>query len=287
MSNGQALPRVDSVSNISWRAIFGGTAITLVVVMMLVLLGIAVGMFSVDPATEENPFGGLGTGSAIWWVLSWIIALFFGGWVTSRFAGLQRKFDGVLHGLVTWSITFLVSLFFLTNVIGTVVGGTFSIMQNVMSAAGQAVSVVAPSVSEALTGEDPLKAVMQQGQKVLDEIRQRGGERAVSELTDALRQIFQQPEVTQADRQRIRDILLEYTDMSEQEARRTVDQWVSSYEQARQEIQQMQEQLPKRAEQISDALGQAAIWSFIALLLGALAAGLGGMVGRVKGVVSV
>ncbi|MEZ4601771.1 MAG: hypothetical protein R2940_18425 [Syntrophotaleaceae bacterium] len=287
MTNGQALPRTDSISNVSWRAIFAGTSITLVTMMMLVLLGMAIGLFAVNPATEQNPFGGLGIGTTIWWILSWIISLFIGGWVTSRFAGMQRKWDGALHGLVTWSLTFIISMVFLANLLGAVVGGTFNLMQNTLRMAGQFMSAVAPGMAEMMTGQDPMQAIMQEGQQIMEQIRQRGGEDAVAELTNTIRQVFQQPEITPQDKQKITGILTQYTDMSEQEAESTVDRWVNTYQQARQQVQQFGEQVTQRAEQITDALAQAAIWSFFALLLGAIAAAAGGMVGRVKGVVTV
>jgi CHASE3 domain sensor protein len=256
--------------------------------MMVMLLGLSIGLYAIEPASEENPFGGLATGSTLWWILSWLVALFLGGWVTSRFAGLQRKFDGALHGIVTWALTFLVSLLLLTNAAGMILGGTFGVMRTVFSAAGQTVSAVAPQVSEMLTGiQDPIQSITQEAKQVIEAIRQRGGERAVAELTDAIKQIFAQPEITQADRQRIVGILLQYTDMSEQQARSTVDQWVTSYQQLRQSVQKQSERLAQTAEKYSDALGTAALASFFTLLLGAAAAALGGMAGRVKGLVKV
>jgi hypothetical protein len=281
-------PRVDMISRLSWGAVFGGTAVTLTTVMLLMLLGISIGFFAVEPASEENPFGGVATGSTIWWVLSWLVALFLGGWISSRFAGLQRKFDGALHGIVTWALTFLVSFLLLTNTVGMILGGTFGIMRTVFSAAGQSISAVAPQISEMLTGtQDPIKGITQEAKQVIDSVRQRGGEGAVKELTDAIEQIFAKPEITQADRQRIIDILLQYTDMNEQQARSTVDQWVTRYQELKQGLQQTSERLTQTAQQYSDALGKAAIGSFFALLLGAIAAALGGMVGRVKGLVKI
>lgn len=278
----------DMISRLSWGAVFGGTAVTLITAMMLILLGISIGLFAVEPASEENPFGGMATGSTIWWILSWLVALFLGGWITSRFAGLQRKFDGALHGTVTWSLTFLVSLLLLTNTVGMILGGTFGIMRTVLSAAGQAGSAVVPQVSEILTGtEDPIQSITQEAKQLLETVRQRGGENAVTELTDAIKQIFAQPEITQADRQTIVDKLLQYTDMSEQQARSTVDQWVSSYQELKQNLQKQADRLSQTAEKYSDALGKAGLAAFFTLLLGAVAATLGGMVGRVKGLVKI
>lgn len=118
-------------------------------------------------------------------------------------------------------------------------------------------------------------------------VRQQGGADAVAELTDAIKQVFAQPEITQADRQRIVDILLKYTDMSEPQARSTVDQWTSSYQELKQNLQQQAERLSQTAEKYSDALGKAALAAFFTLLLGTVAAALGGMAGRVKGLVKI
>jgi hypothetical protein len=283
----RGVPSPSTLSRLTWSAVFGGAAVTVVTAMLLILLGMAIGLFAIDPATDENPFGGLGIGSAIWWVLSWIVALFFGGWITARFAGLQRKFDGALHGLVTWSVTFLASLILLTNIVGAVISGTFGVIGTVLSAAGEMVQAV-PEVAEVVTGEEePVQRVIEEARQVIEQARKRGGEMAVNEITTTIREIFRQPEITDADRQRLFSLITKYTDMGEQEARSTVNRWADSYEQARQRLQDVREQLPATAEQIADALARAALWSFFALLLGAIAAGLGGMSGRVKGEVEI
>lgn len=75
-----------------------------------------------------------------------IIALFAGGWVTARFAGLQRVFDGELHGLVTWSLTTILSIVLLTNVLGAVVVEAFGMVKNVYQATEQVVSAAVPAV---------------------------------------------------------------------------------------------------------------------------------------------
>ena len=284
----KAEPSRHTVSRLSWSALFGGTAVSLTTVMMLVLLGASIGFYTIEPASEENPFGGLAAGSAFWWLLSWIVALFLGGWIASRFGGLQRKFDGALHGIVTWALTFLVSFLLLTNTMGMILGGTFGVMQNVFSAAGQAISAVAPQLSEVLTGsQDPIKALTREAKQIIETVRQRGGENAVAQLTSTIEQVFAKPEITPADRRSIVDILVQYADMSEKEARSTVDRWTNRYQQLKQTVQQYDEQLARTAQQYSDALGGAAIASFFALLLGAAAAAFGGMAGRVKGAVRI
>ena len=41
-------------------------------------------------------------GAGIWWVVSSCIALVAGGYVAAWLAGIELRFDGMLHGLVAW-----------------------------------------------------------------------------------------------------------------------------------------------------------------------------------------
>jgi hypothetical protein len=278
-----AVPNTRSVSKLTWGAVIAGAVVTLVVVMMVILLGMAIGLFSLGHVAEDGSFGSLGMGSAIWWVLSWLVGLFCGGWLTARFAGLQRRHDGVLHGVVTWAVTFLVSLFLLTSVLGAVIGGTFGILGAAVRSVGDVVGA-APEAASFITGEEePLQKVMDEARDIVEQVRERGGDQAVNELTSTIREVFRQPEVTPADRQRIIDLLARNTDLSQQEAQRATDRWTQVYQDVRGGIKDVVGQVPDTIDKISNAMAGAAVWSFFAQLLGIFAAGLGGMVGRVSG----
>ncbi|MFO7652688.1 MAG: hypothetical protein R6X25_02595 [Candidatus Krumholzibacteriia bacterium] len=249
--------------------------------MMLILLGMGIGLFSLGHVTGDDPFGELGLGSAIWWVLSWIVGLFCGGWLTARFAGLQRRHDGALHGMVTWAVTFLVSLVLMTSVLGAVIGGTFGILGSALSTAGD-LAKSAPEAAGFITGEDePLQNVMDEARDIMAQVRARGGDQAVDDLTTTIRQVFRKPEVTPADRQRVVDLLTRNTDLSQQEARQATDRWATVYADVRGGVEDLVGKVPDAIESVSDALAGAAIWSFLTQLLGIVAAALGGMVGRV------
>src|SRR5690606_15487636 len=69
---------------ISWGAIFAGTVAALSVQLLLTLLGLSIGMWAVDPSAGQQGFQGLGIGAAIWALVSFIIALYVGGWIAGR-----------------------------------------------------------------------------------------------------------------------------------------------------------------------------------------------------------
>jgi hypothetical protein len=64
-------------------------------------------------------------------------------------AGIEIRFDGALHGLVTWGIATLLTFWLLTSAIGSVIGGGFSALGSVASAAGSGISQAAKPIVQA------------------------------------------------------------------------------------------------------------------------------------------
>src|ERR1700716_3272793 len=85
---------------ISWAAIFGGVILVVIVQVLLSLLGAGIGLGTVNVNAGTTPnASSLGIGGGIWWVISSCLALFVGGYVAARFAGVGIRVDGLLHGL--------------------------------------------------------------------------------------------------------------------------------------------------------------------------------------------
>lgn len=111
------------LSRISWAAIFAGAITALAVAFLLNILGLGIGLSTIDPLSEANPLDGLGTGTAIWWGVSNFAALFIGGMVAARMSGLPSNVDGALHGFLAWALYSLVTVYFVTSSIGGIVNG--------------------------------------------------------------------------------------------------------------------------------------------------------------------
>jgi hypothetical protein len=125
-------------TRVSWGAIFAGAAVALVVSVVLNLLGFGIGAVAIDPA-EAGQAQAIGIGAGIWTVLVTLVALFFGGWIAGRLSGRMRRFEGILHGLVTWSLVTLAVLWTVTTALGTIVGGAFGVVGDVAPAAAEQV----------------------------------------------------------------------------------------------------------------------------------------------------
>ena len=108
------------IGRISWGAVLAGAIIALATQIVLTLIGVAIGLATVNPATGDSPTGtALGAGAAIWFVLSSLISLFLGGYIAARLAG---RVNGWLHGLTTWGTLTLLMLMLITTAVGQLIG---------------------------------------------------------------------------------------------------------------------------------------------------------------------
>lgn len=123
-----------SIKRISWGAIAAGVIVALVTQVLLSFLGLAIGISAVDPMADQTRWpDALRTGAGIWWVLSSLVALFAGGWVSSRLGGIPRRLDGGLHGIVTWGVTTLLSIGLITTAVGSLVSGAWGTVRDGLS----------------------------------------------------------------------------------------------------------------------------------------------------------
>ena len=90
-------------SRVSWGSIAAGAMVALTIYIVLTLLGLALGVEAAVRGTERN----LGAGAAIYSIVSLLLAMFFGGWTTSRLAVGENRTEAVLYGLILWGVLFL------------------------------------------------------------------------------------------------------------------------------------------------------------------------------------
>jgi hypothetical protein len=114
-----AAPR-SLLRRVSWGGVFAGMVAVLLIQLVLLLLGLAV---AGGKAAATQSLRGLGVGAGIWWIVSGIIAGFFGAMIASRLASVPNKTDGTLNGLVSWATAQLVGIALGATALGTVVSG--------------------------------------------------------------------------------------------------------------------------------------------------------------------
>ncbi|AUD05914.1 YrzE family protein [Spirosoma pollinicola] len=297
------------MKRISWSAIFAGVLVAIVTQMLLTLLGLGIGLGTVDPLEERNPVAGLGIGSAIWYIISSLLSLFVGGWVAGRLASAPRLFDGIIHGVLTWCLVTLLTIYFLTTTLGSLIGGAGKLVGGLVSTAGSAVASAAPGIGNAV--QDQLKAngidtdnmdlgdlkgevnkiLRQTGDpklnpNTLEAKADRAGDqtkaaanRAASDPQAAddvasglFSRLFKQGQATVStvDKEDAVNVVMKRTGKSRAEAEQTVDSWIKTYQQASAKVEQAKKEAEVKAREVADATASAASKAAIFGFLGLL-----------------
>jgi hypothetical protein len=106
-------------SRVSWGAIAAGAMVALTIYVVLTMFGVALGIEVAVRRTGAD----LGAGAAIYAIVALLLAMFFGGWATSRLAVGESKLEAVLYGLILWGVLFTGMIWLLASGIRTGFGG--------------------------------------------------------------------------------------------------------------------------------------------------------------------
>ena len=149
------------VRRISWPAIIAGAVIALAIQFLLAMLGTGIGASTVDPLVNgESPSAGaFGMGAAIWWGISSLIALYFGGWIAGRLSGMPRAADGGLHGLLAWALSLLATVYLVSTAASSLMSGVAGVLGTAATATATVGAAAAPKVPDA-AGEQLSKAAI-------------------------------------------------------------------------------------------------------------------------------
>jgi hypothetical protein len=261
---------------ISWAAVVGGVVLVVVLQLLFSLLGAGVGLNTVNTNAGSTPMAStLGIGAGIWWILTSCLAIGVGGFVAAWFAGVEMRFDGVLHGLVTWGIATILTIWLLTSAVGSVVGGGFSALGSVASATGGSVSDAAKPLAQA-AGVSP-DMIQQQAQAYLQPTNPDPATMSPQDAQKAVATNLTTYAGGGADapaaKERIIDIMAAQMKISHDDAAKKFDN-------AQAKLQQTRDKAVQTAKDAADASASAAskasFGGFIVVLLGGLAAAFGG-----------
>ena len=303
---------------VSWGAVLAGMVIAVVVQLVLGLVGAGIGLSTVDPLRYSTPDAStFGIGAGIWWIVSSVIALFAGGWVAGHLSGSTEATDSLLHGLLTWGMATLVTVYLLASLVGSVVRGGASVVGKTASVAAAGAGAVAAPAADmvkdrmaasgitletvtaqaqkllAQTGNPALQpgAIAQQASAAAGQIAGAGatGNPPAEDLQGVLQRIIASGKSTldQADRESVVNVVMARTGVSRAEAEQRTDAWIKQYQDARVQFEQKKTEAEAKARQVADdtasASSKAALGMALALVLGAIAAAIGGRTGRRHG----
>ncbi|UIJ72780.1 hypothetical protein [Aurantimonas sp. HBX-1] len=278
-----------SVRRISWGAIAAGTLLALAIQFMLGLLGLGIGLSSIDPVGRGDvDASALASAGGLWTVAVVLIGLFVGAFAAGRLAGQPEKTDAMLHGAVTWAASTLLVIYLLTSSASVVLGGAFGAIGNSIQGLAQAAQAMAPGTVDGLAG--PLRG---EAEAMLRQSRQ-ASPAAVPEAegeapaAEAPRQPSSAEDIAAAigtivagvdeaataeERQAAVDAIAREAGIPEAEARQRLQRFQQRYDEAVRAARQA-------ADVAAGAVSTASFGAFIALLLGLVVGAIGGLAGR-------
>jgi len=264
-----------TATRISWGAIFAGVVLAVAVQLVLGILGAGIGLTMVDPVEGTTPgAAGFGIGAGIYWLVTTVVALGAGGYAAARVEGVHERFDALVHGLVVWGVTLILTLYLLTSAVGGIIGGAFRTVGAVAGATGSTVAAAAPQAAS-IAGVDQQDVRSEAAAYLSDAPNNPADmtpEQAQKEIATELPALARGGTDGRQAEARIVDIVAAQREISRSEAQAQVTR-------AKQRFIQTKNETVASAKSATDkAAGAAASTSFVlvlALLVGAGAAGIG------------
>ncbi|MCL1467562.1 hypothetical protein [Argonema galeatum] len=115
---------VEYHDRVRWGPIISGLLVALTTQLILSALGAAIGLSSLaNSGAPRSNADDVGIGVGIWSIISLLIGLFVGGWITARASGPMNRSTALLNGAILWATTLIIGSWLLASG----VGGTFGI----------------------------------------------------------------------------------------------------------------------------------------------------------------
>lgn len=298
----------------SWGAALAGCVFSLVIYLALSILGTAIGAATIDPLREANPLSGLTMGAGIWLLVSTLVSIFIGAYV----AGLLATARGGMHGLLSWAATTLITTWLIAGLASSAVGAVSGAVGKGLSLAGSGIAAAAPGVANQVKDELAKQGVdwndlrgqldtllRQTGKTELNpDTLKNKADNAANDGQDTAAQAAQTPQtanddlagwfdrvrsqgkpaIDAVDRDALVNIIVARTGKSHDEAEKIADNYVQTYQTAMARYEEFKRTAEQKAREAGDAaargVSHAAWMTLLMLVIGAIAAFAGGVLGR-------
>lgn len=148
-----AVPTGDYHDRVRWGPILAGLFTAIASQLVLSALGAAIGLTSIaNSGAPRSDAGDVGSAVGIWSIISLLISLFIGGWITTRAAGPMSKSSALLNGAILWATTLAISSWLLTSGVSGAFGIVASNAGAVVNQAQQS-GVTVPNSAPNVTAE--------------------------------------------------------------------------------------------------------------------------------------
>ena len=271
-------------SKLRWGAILAGTTAALAIQIVLMMLGAGLGLAMFNPTSNDHAIASFGTGAAVIQGIAAVLSLWGGGWMAGRFMRNAGERSGRLHGFMVWCVATVVAVALLSTGAGWALGGLGKIVAGGFAMAGKpAVDGMSELAKNSVDRNQTLLASFTDealsnppaGKTPADNLRAR------RDLAYAVHKLFTAEEgVLAANRNAVVTLLVQHEGLTEADASRMVDGWVTSYQTVKADanaaMQAMETKAKQAGEESAGVLSVLSLSYFAAFMLGAMAACHGG-----------
>ena len=145
---------VSSADRVHWGAIIAGIFAAISVMIVLMVLGLAVGFLTFAPGT---PAGSFLVGAGVWDAISVLIAFFIGGGTAAHLAAVSDRGNGALNGALVWLVAIPLLVYTLIGGLGIFINTA----TNTLGTAAQAAIPAAQSAATTVAGVPGAQATVQ------------------------------------------------------------------------------------------------------------------------------
>jgi hypothetical protein len=280
--------RTIMLNQVAWGAVFAGAVIGLVMQIILNMVGLGVGLSTVDIAQGDAPsVGSMSVGTGVWFVISGILAAALGGYIAGRLSGKASQSTTAYHGLISWAVSTLTVVYLLSSAASGMIGGAVSTASSALSGAGKAlggtvqtaVQTAAPSLNNVA---DPMGAIE-------SKVRSASGGQDPAALREAAMTAVRaaltgDPAQQAAANDKAAEALAKAQNISQDDAKAQLAQYQQQYKET---VAKSREQAKQAADTAAKRVSQGALFGALALLLGAMAAFFAGRASAVTPTVSI
>ena len=260
-------------SAVSWAAIIAGALTSSAFSIVLIALGAGLGLVSISPwsnsGVSATTFGFL---AIAWFTAIQLFSSGLGGYIAGRlranWVGSHTDevfFRDTAHGLLVWALGTILSAMLLTSAVETVIGGAAqaggAAVQGVASAASSAVGTAAKGADPTAYFSDMLFRS--------DKAPDAADASARTEVARIVGKALNEGEMSAPDKSYVAQVISRQTGMSQPDAEKRVNDTIT---QAKTTAQQAADSAKKVTDAARKVALSAALWAFIALLIGAFSA---------------
>lgn len=120
-----SVPAVDYHDRVRWGPVLAGLVTAISAQLVLSGIGAAIGLTTIaNSGAPRSNADAIGSAVGIWSIISLLIALFLGGWITARACGPMNRSTALLNGAILWGTTLALSAW----LVSSGVSGAFGIV---------------------------------------------------------------------------------------------------------------------------------------------------------------